>query len=141
VSRWKLSHVPTRLAAGAFILNAGIGKWSGDEQTAAGVHGMATGTYPFLGSIEPPKFLRLLAGGEIALGAALLVPVVPAAVAGAGLVAFSAGLLGLYLRTPGMRNGLRPTQQGTAIAKDVWLLGIGAGLVLDDVLARKEPTG
>ena len=141
MSRWKLSHVPTRLAAGAFILNAGIGKWSGDEQTAAGVHGMATGTYPFLGSIEPPKFLRLLAGGEIALGAALLVPVVPAAVAGAGLVAFSAGLLGLYLRTPGMRNGLRPTQQGTAIAKDVWLLGIGAGLVLDDVLAHKEPTG
>jgi hypothetical protein len=141
VSRWKLSHVPTRLAAGAFILNAGIGKWSGDEQTAAGVHGIATGTYPFLGSIEPKKFLRLLAGGEIALGTALLVPVVPAAVAGAGLVAFSAGLLGLYLRTPGMRDGLRPTQQGTAIAKDVWLLGIGAGLVLDDVLAQKEPTG
>lgn len=141
MSRWKLSHVPTRLAAGAFILNAGIGKWSGDEQTAAGVHGMASGTYPFLGSIEPPTFLRLLAGGEIALGAALLLPVVPAAVAGAGLVAFSAGLLGLYLRTPGMRTGLRPTQQGTPIAKDVWLLAIGAGLVLDDVLEQEGPTG
>ena len=132
----RLSHIPIRLAAGAFILNAGVGKWNGNEQTAAGVHGMASGTYPFLASIEPKKFLRLLAGGEIALGAALLTPVVPAAVAGAGLFAFSAGLLGLYLRTPGMRNGLRPTQQGTAIAKDVWLLGIGAGLVLDDLIER-----
>jgi len=50
---------------------------------------------------------------------------VPGKVAGAGLTAFAAGLLGLYLRTPGMR----PTQQGTAIAKDVWLLGIGLGLL------------
>ncbi len=63
---------------------------------------------------------------------------VPAAVAGTALVAFSAGLLGLYLRTPGMRQGLRPTQQGTAIAKDVWLLGIGAGLVVDDIVASRK---
>jgi len=134
----RLSHIPLRLTAGAFILNAGLGKWKGDEQTAAGVHGMASGTYPFLSSIEPKTFLKLLAGSEIALGAALLMPVVPAALAGAGLVGFSAGLLGLYLRTPGMREGLRPTQQGTAIAKDVWLLGIGAGLVLDDLTAANR---
>jgi hypothetical protein len=133
---FRLSHIPIRLTAGAFILNAGLGKWRGNEQTATGVHGMATGTYPFLASIEPATFLRLLAGGEIALGAALLVPVVPAALAGAGLVTFSAGLLGLYLRTPGLRNGLRPTQQGTPIAKDVWLLGMGAALVLDEVAAK-----
>jgi hypothetical protein len=133
---FRLSHIPLRLTAGAFILNAGLGKWRGNEQTAAGVHGMATGTYPVLASFEPRTFLRVLAGGEIALGAALLVPVVPAAVAGAGLVAFSAGLLGLYLRTPGMRNGLRPTQQGTPIAKDVWLLGMGAALVLDEVAEK-----
>lgn len=132
----KWSQVPTRLAAGAFILNTGIGKWSGDEQTAKGIHGMAAGTYPFLKGIEPTRFLKLLAAGEIAVGTALLVPVVPAAVAGAGLVAFSAGLLGLYLRTPGMHTSLRPTQQGTPIAKDVWLLGIGAGLVIDDLASR-----
>jgi hypothetical protein len=135
---FRLSHIPLRLTAGAFILNAGLGKWQGNEQTAAGVHGMASGTYPFLASIEPRRFLRLLAGGEIALGTALLLPVVPAVVAGAGLVAFSAGLLGLYLRTPGMREGLRPTQQGTVLAKDVWLLGIGAGLVLDEVVEAKR---
>lgn len=134
----RLAHIPLRLAAGGFILNAGLSKWNGNEQTAAGTHGMATGTYPFLSGIEPRRFLKLLSGGEIALGTALLVPVVPAAVAGAGLVAFSAGLLGLYLRTPGMREGLRPTQQGTAIAKDVWLLGIGAGLVLDDLAGHRD---
>lgn len=39
--------------------------------------------------------MRLLSACEIALGSALLVPIVPAAVAGAGLTAFSGGLLGL----------------------------------------------
>lgn len=134
----KLRHLPTRLATGAFILNAGLGKWSGDEQTAASLHGMATGTYPVLKSVQPPMFLRLLAGTEIGLGAALLLPIVPAAAAGAGLVAFSSGLLGMYMRTPGMRDGLRPTQQGTPIAKDVWMLGIGLGLLVDELTTRKH---
>ncbi|TCK21488.1 hypothetical protein [Pseudonocardia endophytica] len=133
-----LSHLPTRLVTGAFILNSGLTKWKADEQTAAGVHGMASGTYPFLASIEPPTFLKVLAGAEIGLGAALLAPVVPPAVAGAGLTGFAAGLLGLYARTPGMRNGIRPTQQGTPIAKDVWLLGIGVGLVIDGLAARRR---
>ena len=88
---------------------------------------MAAGTYPFLKPIPPRRFLKLLAGAEIALGAALLTPLVPAAVAGAALTGFAGGLLGLYLRTPGMHQRLRPTQRGTAIAKDVWLLGIGVG--------------
>jgi hypothetical protein len=138
MARWNIAHLPLRVAAGAFILNAGVQKWSANEQTAAGVHGMATGTYPFLKQIEAAKFLKLLAGAEIGLGAALLLPIVPAVVAGAGLVGFAGGLLGLYLRTPGMHQGLRPTQQGTPIAKDVWLLGIGAALVLDEVLADKS---
>jgi hypothetical protein len=133
-----LSHLALRTTAGAFILNAGIGKWSGSEETAAGVHGMAAGTYPFLKTIPPRRFLKLLAGAEIALGAALLTPFIPAAVAGAALTGFAGGLLGLYLRTPGMHQRLRPTQRGTAIAKDVWLLGIGAGLLADDLAARRS---
>lgn len=134
----RLANIPIRLTAGAFVLNAGIGKWDGDEQTAKAIHGMASGTYPFLSSIEPKKFLKMLSAGEIAVGAARLTPVVPAGLAGAALVGFSAGLLGLYLRTPGMRDGLRPTQQGTPIAKDVWLLGMGASLVLDQLAERKR---
>jgi uncharacterized membrane protein YphA (DoxX/SURF4 family) len=129
----KARRLPGRLSAGAFILNAGLGKWNADEETAARLHGMASGTYPFLAKLKPRDFARLLSAGEIAVGSALLLPVVPAAVAGAGLVTFSAGLLGLYARTEGMRkeDGVRPTQQGTALAKDVWMLGIGLGLIAD----------
>jgi hypothetical protein len=131
----KARHLPPRIAAGAFILNSGITKWSADDETAAQLHGFATGTYPFLGKLKPKDFARLLAGSEIALGVALLVPVIPAAVAGAGLVAFSGGLLGLYARTPGMRKDGTPlpSQQGIPLAKDVWMLGIGLGLVIDDL--------
>jgi hypothetical protein len=132
-------HIPPRLATGAFILNSGLSKRNADDATADMVHGMAAGTYPFLRRIPPRQFVRLLSASEIALGAALLLPVVPTALAGAGLTAFSAGLLGLYLRTPGMREegSLRPTQQGTALVKDVWMLGIGVGFVIE-ALARDD---
>jgi hypothetical protein len=131
-------RTPGRIASGAFILNSGLGKWSADEETAARLHGMAAGTYPFLAKLKPRDFAKLLAAGEIALGAALLLPVVPDALAGAGLTAFSAALLGMYVRTPGMRkeDGIRPTQQGVPLAKDVWMLGIGVGLVVDALTDR-----
>ncbi|MET8116246.1 hypothetical protein [Streptomyces prasinus] len=131
----ELRHVAPRLATGAFILNSGLVKRGADEETAAQVHGMAKSTYPFLEKMRPTAFVRLLSAGEIALGTALLLPVVPTILAGAGLAAFSSGLLGMYLRTPGMRGegSLRPTQEGTALAKDVWMLGIGIGFVVDEL--------
>jgi uncharacterized membrane protein YphA (DoxX/SURF4 family) len=134
----KARHLPPRIAAGAFILNAGIGKLSADEQTAARLHSTAAATYPFLNKLKPTAFARLLAVSEITLGAALLLPVIPPAVAGAGLAAFSGGLLGLYARTPGMRKerGPFPTQQGTPLAKDVWMAGIGLGLIIDGLTDR-----
>ena len=138
MSRFRLRRTPLRLTTGAFILSAGLDKWTGDEQTAARVHGFAAGTYPFLKKIDPPTFLKLLAAGEIAVGSALLLPVVPAAVAGAALVGFSAGLLGLYVRTPGMRRGRfdpRSTPDGLPISKDVWMLGAGLALLIDGATA------
>ena len=33
-------------------------------------------------------------------------------------------------------GSLRPTRQGIPLAKDVWLLGIGASLILSDVVDR-----
>lgn len=132
-----LRRVPIRVAAGAFILNSGVGKLSLDADSAAGMQGMAAGAIPPVGLLSPGVFGKALAGAEIALGAALLTPMVPAAAAGAGLVAFSAGLLTMYVRTPGMRedDSLRPTQQGTALAKDSWLLGIGTSLLIDASLS------
>jgi hypothetical protein len=131
----KARHLPPRIATGAFILNSGIGKLSADEAAAAQLHGFAAGTYAFLKKLKPKDFARLLAATEIALGTALLIPVIPAAVAGAGLAAYAGGLLGLYVRTPGMRKQgtLLPTEQGTALAKDIWMAGIGLGLMIDDL--------
>ena len=134
------SEIAPRIATGAFILNSGLGKRGADEGTAAGLHGFASGTYPFLAKVPPATFAKGLSTAETALGAALLTPFVPTAVAGAALTAFSAGLLGLYLRTPGMTKpgkSVAPTQEGLPIAKDVWMLGIGAGLVLDSLSNRK----
>ena len=48
-----LSEIAPRISAGAFILNSGLGKRGADEQTAAGLHGFAAGTYPFLKNLQP----------------------------------------------------------------------------------------
>jgi hypothetical protein len=136
VARLKAWQVPLRLGAGVFIVDSGVSKLSKlgkDPASAAQTHGFAAGAYPVVRKIDSRVFVRALAAGELALGAALLVPAVPTAVVGVGLTAFSAGLLGLYLRTPGLRKegSLRPTEQGMPIAKDVWLLAIGASFVVD----------
>jgi len=135
----KVADIAPRLATGLFILNSGLSKRTADEGTAKGLHGMASGAYPVLGKLEPQQFAKLLSTGEIALGTALLAPVVPTALAGAALTAFAGGLVGLYLRTPGMRKegSLAPTQQGMLIAKDVWMLSIGVGFVVDAVARRR----
>lgn len=123
--------IPPRLATGAFILNSGLGKLKADEATAQGLHGMASTVYPFLGKLEPARFTRLLAWSEIAVGGTLLAPFVPTRLAGLVLTGFSGGLLGLYLRTPGMREpgSLRPSQNGVPLAKDSWMFGIGLGFL------------
>jgi hypothetical protein len=136
-------RAPGRLVTGAFILNSGLGKWGADEETAAHLHGMAAGAYPFLATMKPKDFARLLSASEIALGTALLLPIVPAGLAGLGLTAFSGALVGLYARTPGMtkEGSLLPTQQGVALAKDAWMLGIGLNLMLDEITERGRRDG
>jgi hypothetical protein len=134
----KAWQVPVRLTSGAFILNAGLGKRSVAQERAASLHGFATAANPEFQSLDPQTFVKLLSSAEIALGTSLLLPFVPSWLAGTGLTAFSLGLLRLYLNVPGLRNegSLRPSEQGTAIAKDSWLLGIGLALVLDSLANR-----
>jgi hypothetical protein len=64
-------------------------------------------------------------------------------VAGAGLAAFSGGLIGMYARVPGLRKqgSVRPTQEGLAMAKDIWLMGIGLGMVVDDLVDNQSSRG
>lgn len=138
--RTRIANLPERVAAGVFILNSGLGKLGADQETAERVHGMASGTYPFLARVPPSRFIRLLALSEIALGAAVVYPGVGDGVAGASLTGFAGALLGMYVRTPGLRveGSIRPSQQGTAIAKDVWLLGIGVSLSADALRHRRQ---
>jgi hypothetical protein len=134
----KLWQVPLRLASGAFILNAGLGKRSAPEARAPGLHDFATTANPEFESLDPETFTKLLSSVEIALGSCLLLPFVPSWLAGAGLTAFSLGLMRLYLWAPGLHEegSLRPTDKGTPIAKDSWLLGIGLALILGSMTDR-----
>jgi len=134
-------QLPLRLTVGAFFLHSGLSKREADQATAERLHQFASGTYPFLGRLDAHRFVRQLSTGEIAVAAALLLPVVPAAVAGTALTVFSGGTLGLYLRTPGMRQegSLRPTEQGTALAKDVWMLGAGISLIAEGMSGHPGP--
>lgn len=84
-------------------------------------------------------FGKLLSGGEILLGSALLAPLVPTWVAAAGLAGFSGALLRVYLKTPGMtrEDGIRPTPAGMGIARDVFMLGSALGLLVEEVTTRQ----
>lgn len=136
----KFRHLPPRLATGAFILNSGLGKRQLDEEAAAGLQAMAANAFPQLRDLSPRDFGKLLSTGETALGSALLLPIVPSWLAGLGLTAFSSGLLRMYLKTPGLtqEDGVRPTSDGTAMAKDVFMLGIGLGLLADACSSRRK---
>ena len=131
----KLSHIPLRLSTGAFILNSGLNKQEIDKDTAAYLQGMAANAFPQVKELDPQKFGKVLSAVEIGLGAALLLPFIPSRLAGLALAGFSGGLLAMYVRTPGMTQeddmDIRPTQEGTPVAKDVWMLGIALSLILD----------
>jgi uncharacterized membrane protein YphA (DoxX/SURF4 family) len=137
---FKAWHIPVRVATGAIVLNAGLRKRSADEETAKGLHGFATTAYPEFEDTPPEKFASMLSTGEITVGALLLTPVVPTAVAGLALTTFAGMLMRLYLKAPGLREegSLQPTEQGTAIAKDVWMLAIGTALTIDGLTDRRS---
>ena len=128
----KLSQIPLRLTTGAFILNSGLNKRNLDADSAAGLQAMAANAFPQVAEMEPEKFGKLLSAAEIGVGATLLAPFIPARVAGLALGAFSGGMIAMYLKTPGMteEDGIRPTQQGTGLAKDFWMAGIAASLLM-----------
>lgn len=124
-------QLPTRLATGAFILNSGWSKWEASDEKAKHLHAVAKDAYPMFENVDSAVFTKALSIGEMALGGALLLPIVPEWMAGAGLTAFSAGLLGLYARLPGMRQpgSVRPSDDGLPLAKDSWMLAIGLSLL------------
>ncbi|WP_334171291.1 hypothetical protein [Sinomonas sp.] len=127
------SHAILRLVTGAYLINSGVSKLSLDEERASALQGMAANAVPQVKQLPAATFGKALAASEIALGGALVLPLVPTKLAGLGLTAFGAGLLAVYGKTPGLTeaDGIRPTQAGVAMAKDSWLAAIGLALVLD----------
>ena len=131
----KLRNLPLRLTTGAYIVNSGLDKRGLPDEAAEGMQGMAAGAFPQVNELKPQQFLSALSAGEVAVGAALLSPFVSPVVAGAALTGFSSALLTMYWRTPGMHKpgSIFPTQDGLALAKDAWMLGIGLSLILGSV--------
>jgi uncharacterized membrane protein YphA (DoxX/SURF4 family) len=136
----KLRNLPVRLATGAYILHTGWEKWHGSDERAVGIHGMAANAFPVFEAMKATDFLRMLSVGEISLGAALLAPFVPPALAGAALTGFSGALVTMYLRTDGLHQpgSVWPTPQGIPVSKDVWMLGIGVSLIIDGLRPRQN---
>jgi hypothetical protein len=136
----KLWHVPVRLATGAIIVDQGLLKLGADDDTAKWLHGQAVQAFPQFADMEPRDFVQLLSTSEIALGAALLgIGFVPSSLAGLGLGVFGGALTRLYLKSPGTRRegSVAPSQQGIGLAKDSWMLAIGAALVLDALFGSR----
>ena len=52
------------------------------------------------------------------------------------LTGFSGALIAMYLRTPALHKpgSIWPSPQGIGVSKDVWMLGIGLGLLTDALL-------
>ncbi|MEX3565827.1 hypothetical protein [Micrococcus endophyticus] len=131
-------QIPLRLASGAFILNSGLNKRNISEEQAAGMRDMGAQGVPYLAKLTPAQFKNFIVATEVGTGAALLAPFVPGWLAGSALTAFSGGLMSMYLNTPAMteKDGVRPSQEGTGVAKDVFLVGSGLAIAADSVANR-----
>jgi len=139
----RLRTLPGRLVTGAYILHTGWEKRNAAPERAAALHRSAANAYPVLESFRPATFVKLLSAAEMATGAILLAPFVDNRVAGAALTAFSGSLLVMYWRTPAMHRpgSVWPTPAGIAVSKDVWMLGIGLGLLVDGGSGSRPPDG
>lgn len=136
----RLDTALLRAVPGAFILNSGIGKLGIDEESAGGLQQMAANGVPLVENMTPAQFGKFLSYGEIAVGSALLLPFVPTRIAGAALTTFAAGLVANYFSIDSMTkdDGIRPSEDGTAVAKDTWLAAIGLALLISGGSKKKK---
>lgn len=128
----RISNAILRGVPGTFLLQSGYGKLGMDAESAEGLKQFASTGVPQFADWDSQTFTKFIAGTELALGTALLTPFVSKRLAGAGLLAFSAGLLSMYFRNSDMtqEDGIRPSEQGLTLSKDAFLAAIGAALVL-----------
>lgn len=137
---FSLSNAALRAIPGAFIINSGLGKLNLDEQSAGYMQSMAAKAFPAVKDLDAATFGKALAYSELAVGGALVAPFIPTRLAGLALGAFSGGMLAMYFKTDEFtqEDGIRPTQEGTAVSKDSWLAAIAIALIVQTKGKKKS---
>lgn len=128
----RLSNAILRGVSGAYLIQSGLGKKDLPQEAYEGLQGMAASGIPQFGEWDAKTFGNFLWISEVGIGALLVTPFVNKRLAGAALTAFTAGMLSMYFKNESMTqsDGIRPTQEGTPLSKDVWLGAIGAALMV-----------
>lgn len=128
----RLSNAILRGVSGAYLIQSGLGKKDLPQEAYEGLKGMAASGIPQFGEWDAQTFGKFLWLSEVGIGALLVTPFVNKRLAGAALTVFSAGMLTMYFNNEGMTqsDGIRPSQEGTPLSKDVWLAAIGAALTV-----------
>jgi uncharacterized membrane protein YkgB len=124
--------LPLRVSNGAIILWQGVRIFT-QPQRGEWLLPLAAHTVPQLPSLmgnSPHRFARVLGAAETVLAVWLLSGRSPRA-AGVALTVFGSATFSLLFTVPGMREEgsvWEPSQEGTAIAKDLWMIGSGLAL-------------
>lgn len=128
----RLSNAILRGVSGAYLLQSGLGKKDAPVEVYEHLQGMAATGVPQFKEWDAKTFGQFLWVSEAAIGGLLLTPFVSKRLAGLALTGFAAGMLSMYFADESMTqdDGIRPTQEGTPLSKDVWLAAIGLALVL-----------
>jgi hypothetical protein len=91
-----LGAIASRAAAGSYLVRTGLETWSGSEARARELHATASNIVPPVQRMSPDMLLKVVAAGQVSLGAALLLPTPPSRLARVGL---AAGLAALAARS------------------------------------------
>jgi len=126
-------RAPLRLTTGAFVLNSGVSTFGASDEQTKKLQSTAAKLMPQVERMDPRTFAKVVGAGEVTLGTALMLPMVPAAVAGLGLTALAASLLASRPTTNG--HHASPGGETTSVpvpnATEAWMLGSGVSLLLD----------
>lgn len=120
-----------RGVSGAYFLQSGIGKLKMPTDAADGLQQFAATGVPQVKKLDPDTFGKVVSYSEIGVGASLLTPFVPDRLAGLALAAINTGFLSIYFRNDQMtrEDGIRPTEAGTGLSKDVFIAAIAGALI------------
>ncbi len=124
-------RAPLRLTAGAFVLNSGVSTFSATDEKTTKLQASAAKLLPQIERMDPRTFAKVLGASEVTLGTALMLPIVPAAVAGLGLTAFAASMLATRPATNGQHADTDTETTLVPNATEAWMLGSGVSLLLD----------